>query len=112
MRYVAALLCILIIVPAAPGGAAGPTGWGGGSCREITAFPAVITDPGVYCLSFKHIDFPLTQGALITIDSDDVVLDLNGATLDGTPKTTGLFSYGVRAFNRRNITVRNGTIKG
>jgi hypothetical protein len=114
LRYAAALLCIAIVLPTAPGGAAGPTGWGGGSCHEITAFPAVIVGPGVYCLSFKHIDFPLMQGALISINSDDVVLDLNGATLDGTPppNATGAFSYGVRAFNRRNITVRNGTIKG
>lgn len=112
LRCAAALVGILLILPTAPGRAAGPTGWGGGSCHEITGFPAIITGPGVYCLSFKHIDFPLTQGALITIDSDDVVLDLNGATLDGTPKVTGVFSYGVRAFNRRNITVRNGTIKG
>jgi hypothetical protein len=95
-----------------PGLAAGPTGWGGGSCHEITGFPANITGPGVYCLSFKYIDFPLAQGALITISADDVVLDLNGATLDGTPTVRGAFSYGVRAFNRKNVTVRNGTIKG
>ena len=39
--------------------AGGPTGWGIGSCREITAFPANLVDPGVYCLSYKYIDFPL-----------------------------------------------------
>ena len=27
--------------------AAGPTGWGIGSCREVTAFPANLVDPGV-----------------------------------------------------------------
>lgn len=42
--------------------AAGPTGWGIGSCREVTAFPANLVDPGVYCLSFKYIDFPLASG--------------------------------------------------
>jgi hypothetical protein len=111
-RGILALAFALAVVWATAGLAAGPTGWGGGSCHEITAFPAIITGPGVYCLSFKYIDFPLTQGALITVDSDDVVLDLNGATLDGTPNVTGVFSYGVRSFNRRNVTVRNGTIKG
>jgi hypothetical protein len=59
---------------------------------EVTAFPPLIAGPGVYCLSFKYIDFPLMQEALITIDADDVVFDLNGATLDGTPKVTGVFS--------------------
>lgn len=91
--------------------AAGPTGWGGGSCIEVTAFPANLVGPGVYCLSFKYIDFPLASGTLITISADNVVLDLNGATLDGTPKRNA-FSWGIRAYNRSNITVRNGTIRG
>ena len=71
--------------------AAGPTGWGIGSCREVTAFPANLVDPGVYCLSYKHIDFPLMSGVLIKISANNVVLDLNGATLDGTPKRNGAF---------------------
>ena len=91
--------------------AAGPTSWGGGSCIEVTAFPANLTGPGVYCLSFKYIDFPLASGVLITISADNVVLDLNGATLDGTPKGNA-FSWGIRAYGHSNITVRNGTIKG
>jgi hypothetical protein len=91
--------------------AAGPTGWGIGSCRDITAFPANLTGPGVYCLSYKYIDFPLNAGALITISADNVVLDLNGATLDGTPKASA-FSWGIRSYNHSNITIRNGTIRG
>ncbi|HLN87382.1 MAG TPA: hypothetical protein VK200_12990 [Candidatus Limnocylindrales bacterium] len=91
--------------------AAGPTGWGNGSCREITAFPANLVDPGVYCLSYKHIDFPLMSGVLIKISANNVVLDLNGATLDGTPKRNGAFSWGIQSYGRSNITVRNGTIR-
>lgn len=93
---------------------AGPTGWGGGSCREISAYPALLSEPGVYCMSFKHIDFPLTSGALITIAADNVVLDMNGATIDGTPKgSTTSPTVGIRsARNYTNITVRNGTVKG
>jgi hypothetical protein len=112
VRHILALALIFATMWTRPGLAEGPTGWGGGSCHEITAFPVNIIGPGVYCLSFKYIDFPLAQGALINISSDDVVLDLNGATLDGTPTTTGAFSYGVRAANHKHITVRNGTIKG
>ena len=112
MRCAVSLMLVLAAIAPTSAVATGPTGWGGGSCHEITAFPANIAGPGVYCLSFKYIDFPLVQGALITIAADDVVLDLNGATLDGTPTVRGALSYGVRAFNRRNITVRNGTIKG
>src|SRR5919106_2943676 len=92
--------------------AAGPTGWGIGSCREVTACPANLVDPGVYCLSYKYIDFPLLSGALIKISADNVVLDLNGATLDGTPKRNGAFSWGIHSYGRSNITVRNGTLRG
>jgi hypothetical protein len=112
LRPILPLTLLVAGMSPSPGLAAGPTGWGYGSCHEITAFPVNITGPGVYCLSFKYIDFPLAQGALITISADDVLLDLNGATLDGTPTGRGAFSYGVRAYNRRNVTVRNGTIKG
>lgn len=80
---------------AAPALSAEPTGWGDFSCMAITAFPANISSPGVYCLSYKYIDFPMTDkfnpgvvgniSALIYITSDNVVLDLNGTTLDGTP---------------------------
>lgn len=105
-----ALVLVSLTGTAAP--AAGPTGWGGGSCREITAFPVHLTHPGVYCLSYKYIDFPLASGVLIKISADNVVLDLNGATLDGTPKGNA-FSYGVLAYGQHsNITVRNGTIRG
>jgi hypothetical protein len=92
---------------------AGPTGWGGGSCVEINAMPANITAQGNYCLNFKNVNFALASGALITISTDNVMLDLNGATIDGLgagDTVTG--SYGIRAINRKNVTVRNGTVKG
>jgi hypothetical protein len=108
----AVVLASLSSLWAIPAQAAGPTGWGGGSCIEVTAFPANIVGPGVYCLSFKYINFPLASGALIKISADDVVFDLNGATLDGTPTANGAYSFGVLAENHKNITVRNGTIKG
>jgi hypothetical protein len=93
--------------------AAGPTSWGGGSCMDITAFPANLTHPGVYCLSFKHIDFPMTSGALIKISSNDIVLDLNGATLDGTvANNVATSAWGILSNGYSNITIRNGTIKG
>jgi hypothetical protein len=109
----AALLPLALILTSVPA-VAGPTGWGGGSCREVTGFPANLSEPGVYCLSFKYIDFPLNAGALITISADNVVLDMNGATIDGTPKGTPTSpTWGIlSARNNTNITVRNGTVKG
>ena len=111
LRLVLPLSLVLAIVSLRTALAGGPTGWGGGSCREVTAFPANLVAPGVYCLSFKYIDFPLASGALITISADNVVFDLNGATLDGTPKGSA-FSWGIRSYGHSNITIRNGTIRG
>ena len=111
LRRALPLALVLAILSLSAALADGPTGWGGGSCREVTAFPANLIDPGVYCLSFKYINFPLASGALITISADNVVFDLNGATLDGTPKGSA-FSWGIRSYGHSNITVRNGTVRG
>ena len=110
-RWALPLALVLASLSVSTALAAGPTGWGGGSCIEVTAFPANLVAPGVYCLSFKYIDFPLASGALITISASNVVFDLNGATLDGTPKGSA-FSWGIRSYGHSNITVRNGTIRG
>jgi hypothetical protein len=110
-RWALPLALVLASLSVSTALAAGPTGWGSGSCREVTAFPANLVDSGVYCLSFKYIDFPLASGALITISASNVVFDLNGATLDGTPKGSA-FSWGIRSYGHSNITVRNGTIRG
>src|SRR4029079_6416594 len=113
----------------APALSAGPSGWGDFSCMALTAFPANISSPGVHFLSCNYIEFPMTDkfnpgvvgdiSALIYITSDNVVLDLNGTALDGTPPdpATAGITYGVFADNNktniiRNVTVRNGTIKG
>jgi hypothetical protein len=70
-------------------------------CTEITSASYMITAPGVYCLKQS-----LTAAGIgVMIESDDVVLDLNGHTL-----TIG--GIGVRATDRSNVTVRNGTVRG
>ena len=52
------------------------------------------------------------SGVLIKISANNVVLYLNGATLDGTPKRNGAFSWGIQSHGYSDITVRNGTIRG
>ena len=71
LRRALPLALVLAILSLSAALADGPTGWGGGSCREVTAFPANLIDPGVYCQSFKYIGFPLASGALITISADE-----------------------------------------
>jgi hypothetical protein len=71
-------------------------------CTVISSAPFIIPAPGVYCLKSSLV-------GSITINSDDVVLDLNGHVLEsGTPGA----GAGVLAFERRHITVRNGTVRG
>src|SRR5712672_1013814 len=73
------------------------------NCTFITGVPFTISTPGNYCLdgSFAYV------GVAIDVVADDVVVDFNGRTLDGV-KGAGV---GVRATDRKNITVRNGTVR-
>jgi hypothetical protein len=80
-------------------------------CTAITALPAVITVPGVYCL-FVVLSTGMTSGNAIEIQRDNVVLDLNGYIIDGKAAGSGTSAIGIFASNRKNITIRNGTISG
>ena len=73
------------------------------NCTFVTGVPFTISASGNYCLD---ADFTYV-GIAIDITVDNVVLDLNGHTLDGV-KGSGM---GVRAQDRSNITVRNGTVR-
>jgi hypothetical protein len=72
-------------------------------CTTIAALPHTIAAPGIYCLKASHA----SAGNGITINADDVVLDLNGHAISG-PAT----AIGVQATDRSRVTVRNGTIRG
>lgn len=76
----------------------------------IQKLPYIIKKPGRYALSA-----PLTYkgvGAAITIDADDVSLDLRGRTITAVltnslaNETAGIYSNG-----RKNITIRNGILR-
>lgn len=79
--------------------------------RYISAVPFTIRAPGHYCFAFD-IRTGINTGNAITIEADDVLLDLNGFTLDGTPAGTGTNANGIFTFDRRHLTVRNGTVRG
>ena len=52
------------------------------NCAAITALPAVITVPGVYCLT-GDLSTAMTSGNAIEIQANFAVLDMNGFKLDG-----------------------------
>jgi len=85
-------------------------------CTEIASVPFTITQPGIYCLkaNLANSTDPTPQylvGA-ISIEADDVTLDLNGFSLVNKIAGPANRMNGVVALNRRNVTVRNGHIEG
>jgi hypothetical protein len=65
--------------------------------------PLTITESGSYYLTG---DVTVT-GIAITIEADDVVIDLSGFSITGNPGS----SYGVMINGRSNVEIRNGTIR-
>ena len=81
------------------------------NCTAITVLPAVITVQGVYCFT-GDLSTAIAVGNAIDIQTNNVVLDLNGFKLGGLAAGTGTAAYGIRASNRQNITIKNGTVRG
>jgi len=69
------------------------------NCTVITGASYAIGAPGIYCLNSSI-------SSQIQVNADGVVIDLNGHALEG-PGGTGIY-----AVDRKNLTVRNGTIRG
>ena len=60
---------------------------GASTCTSITSLPYTISSPGTYCLgsNLAAAAAPVSNDyAAITIEADDVVLDLAGRLLDGS----------------------------
>ena len=80
-------------------------------CTAITYLPFVILDEGVYCLT-DHLETSMTSGNAIEIQADNVVIELNGWMLENSVGRVETLTRGIRSFQRKNITIRNGTIRG
>lgn len=82
-------------------------------CTEIRVLPTKITVPGIYCLKKDlRVAAGSTDPASINVATDDVVIDLNGHLLDGSTLGAATAQDGIVGFERKHITVRNGTIRG
>jgi hypothetical protein len=77
-------------------------------CTEVSSVPFTATAPGIYCLKSSLVA-SVAAGAAIDVNADDVVVDLNGHALEASGPNNAL---GVRAASNKNVTVRNGTIRG
>jgi hypothetical protein len=81
------------------------------NCTPITSLPYVINTQGIYCLK-GHLSTSMTSGNAITINTNNVVLDLNGYKIGGQAAGAATVAYGIYAYQRQNITIRNGTVRG
>ena len=98
-----ALVALVVVCGAVPAAAQG------GPCtRHILTLPANITAPGHYCLARN---LSTAAGVAVSIQADDVTLDLRDFTISSTAPPTEI-TNGVFADSRRNVTVRNGTLRG
>jgi len=81
------------------------------NCTAITSVPYTITVPGIYCLN-GNLETSITSGNAITINTNNVIIDLNGRKLGGGSAGTATEARGIYAHGRKNITIKNGTIRG
>ncbi len=80
-------------------------------CTVIDSIPFTITVQGIYCLK-GNLASSLTSGDMITVATNNVTIDMNGFKLGGLGAGAGTTANGIVAINRRNITIRNGSIRG
>ena len=81
------------------------------NCIPISKLPFTIKKPGAYCLK-KNLSTIIPTGSAITINASNVVLDLNGRSLDGSGAGMGTTTVGIMAEKLQNVTVKNGIVRG
>jgi hypothetical protein len=81
------------------------------NCTPITSVPVEITTQGIYCFT-QHVGTSISTGIAILISVNNVILDLNGYKLQGTNAGTGTLAVGILTADHRNVTIRNGTVRG
>ena len=80
-------------------------------CTPITTIPTVISTQGIYCLN-GNLAGNLATGTAIEITTNNVTIDLNGYKLGNLAAGLGTGARGIYAMQKKNITIRNGTIRG
>ena len=78
----------------------------------IDSLPAVLTSQGVWCLR-KDLSTAINGGsAIIDVKASNVTIDCNRFKIGGLAGGPGSAAIAIHAADRRNITVRNCTIRG
>jgi len=89
------------------------------ACDNLISLPGTrtttftISSPGIYCLDTDVImAASFTAGNAIEIAANYVTLNLKGHKVHGAAAGAGTQANGIHAVNRRNVTVKNGTVWG
>ena len=80
-------------------------------CTPITTIPITITTQGIYCFT-GNLAGNMASGSAIAIMTNNVTIDLNGYKLGNLAAGGGTYASGIYAVGKKNITIRNGTIRG
>jgi hypothetical protein len=80
-------------------------------CLPIVSLPYTISAQGNYCL-IQNLSTAITSGNAITVNSDFVNIDVKGFKIGGGGAGPGTRANGVYALNHKNITIKNGNIRG
>ena len=81
------------------------------NCTAITTLPFIINTQGVYCFT-GNLSTNSASGNAITVNTNNVTIDLNGFKLGGLGAGDSTDATGIYAFQRKNITIRNGIVRG
>jgi parallel beta-helix repeat protein len=77
----------------------------------IDTLPATISSQGTYCLR-KDLSTTMTNGAAITINTNDVTIDCNDFKLGGLAAGKSSTTDGIFVGDRQDATIRNCNIRG
>ncbi len=80
-------------------------------CTPITYLPYTVPAQGVYCLT-GNLSTNQTGGAAITINKNNVTIDLNGYKIGGLGAGDASGAIGINSTDKINITIRNGIVRG
>lgn len=81
------------------------------ACTPIASLPALLDAPGRYCLA-QNLSSAATQGAAITLASDDIHLDCNGLKIDGSSAGVATSAIGISAGQHDNVQIWRCTVQG
>jgi len=80
-------------------------------CTVINSLPMTISASGTYCMT-SSLGANLSSGNAITINADNVTVDLGGFIIDDVAAGSGNQASGIGSNGHRHIVVRNGSVNG